>query len=447
MKKRTAAILTASGLIALTLTACGQERHSLEQPSLERQSSEQKPGEEILQAIAEPVYPTEPDRENFDAWEKFREENEVEETFLETVNDFAFKTALPLLKGRDENAVYSPTSLYYALSLASCGTSGETAKELNAYLGTENSETAAEQAGRLYRWLFKDNDISKTTIATSIWQSQKLHMKPAFLETAANNYYASVFSVDFGDPETAQQMGQWVKEQTRGTISPDIKTNAEQVMHLMNTIYFYDQWTDQFERSQTKTDSFHLTGGGTVEAEFMNAQFGAHGYTKGDGFTRSYLGLKSNSTMVFVLPDEGISLESLLESEERLKAVLEGGEDGMGDVTFKIPKFNLDSHFDIKSMMEQAGIRTLFSDGDFSNMAEEDDIFISSITQDGHIAINEDGVEASAFTDIAYAGAALPDGRAEMILDRPFLYGIKNRGVWLFIGVCDNPAAVSPAKD
>ena len=119
----------------------------------------------------------------------------------------------------------------------------------------------------------------------------------------------------------------------------------------------------------------------------------------------------------------------------------------MGEVTFKIPKFNLDSHFDIKSMMEQAGIQKLFSDGDFTNMTEDDGIFISSITQDGHIAINEDGVEASAFTDIAYAGAALPDGRAELILDRPFLYGIESQGVWLFIGICDNPAGINQAKD
>ena len=26
-----------------------------------------------------------------------------------------------------------------------------------------------------------------------------------------------------------------------------------------------------------------------------------------------------------------------------------------------------------------------------------------------------------------------------MILNRPFLFGIKNRGVWLLIGVCDHP--------
>jgi serpin B len=66
--------------------------------------------------------------------------------------------------------------------------------------------------------------------------------------------------------------------------------------------------------------------------------------------------------------------------------------------------------------------------------------FISNIQQKAHISIDENGVEASAYTEIAIAGAAMPEGRAEMILDRPFIYGIQSRyGDLLFIGVCNNP--------
>ena len=55
-----------------------------------------------------------------------------------------------------------------------------------------------------------------------------------------------------------------------------------------------------------------------------------------------------------------------------------------------------------------------------------------------------DGVEASSFTDLALESAAAIEekaDRADMILNRPFLFGIKDRGVWLLIGVCDHPAA------
>ena len=48
-------------------------------------------------------------------------------------------------------------------------------------------------------------------------------------------------------------------------------------------------------------------------------------------------------------------------------------------------------------------------------------------------------LEAAAFMEIAWAGAALPQGRAEMILDRPFLYAIRHRGQVIFVGICGNP--------
>ena len=33
-------------------------------------------------------------------------------------------------------------------------------------------------------------------------------------------------------------MGKWVKENTKGTIVPEIRVEAQQLMHLMNTVYF-----------------------------------------------------------------------------------------------------------------------------------------------------------------------------------------------------------------
>ena len=64
-------------------------------------------------------------------------------------------------------------------------------------------------------------------------------------------------------------------------------------------------------------------------------------------------------------------------------------------------------------------------------------LFISKVKQDAHIGIDENGVEAAAFTEISWAGAALPQGRAEMILNRPFFYVIRNKGKIVFMGVCE----------
>jgi serpin B len=91
-------------------------------------------------------------------------------------------------------------------------------------------------------------------------------------------------------------------------------------------------------------------------------------------------------------------------------------------------------------------------DADFSGITDHL-AYISSLTQETHIAVNEDGVEASAFTEMGFAGAMPPEDRAEMILNRPFIFGITAYVSYpdtnscgsietpYFIGICENPTA------
>ena len=394
------------------------------------------PAQEVKNEV---TYPTEISDDDWEKKQAYWEENEVDETFLNNQKIFAFKTAQNLLAGRTENGIYSPVGFYYALTLAVSGTAGETAGELYDFLECTDRDTALSEAGKLYRILYEDGDIGKLHIATSLWVDKKVNLKEEFKKNAQTQLYASSHLVDFSDEAVYRQMGDWVKEQTKGTIAPEFKPVPEQVMSILNTVYFYDQWIDKFNKSATKKDVFHMADGSGKETDFMNGLFGSHGFSRGGNFTRSSLPLKGNSSMVFVLPEEGVSVEEFLKSPETLQEALEGGNSHMGEVTFKVPKFAMDSSFDLKKMMESMGISKIFADGDFSAMTDDDGICVNKISQDGHISINEKGVEASAFTQIDYAGASVPDGKAEMILDRPFLYGIQNQGVWVFIGICDNP--------
>ena len=135
----------------------------------------------------------------------------------------------------------------------------------------------------------------------------------------------------------------------------------------------------------------------------------------------------------------GVDVHTFLESPEVLNDVLFGtGESTVGEVVWKVPKFSYGSELSLKEPLLRLGMKKAFDDADFTNMAS-DPLFISSIRQQCHVGIDEYGVEAAAYTEIMYAGAALPQGRAEMILDRPFLYVIKNRGEILFIGICEDP--------
>ena len=173
----------------------------------------------------------------------------------------------------------------------------------------------------------------------------------------------------------------------------------------------------------------------------MNQTFSSAGFSRGTNFTRAYLALKNAAQMVFVLPEKGVSPYDLLASPELTRLAIEGGDAHNGEVVWKIPKFNFSSAFDLEETLTSLGIQKAFhQDADFSGITDHT-AFISSVRQETNISIDENGVEAAAFTKIEYAGAAVPQGRAEMILDRPFIFAvIGQNGNLLFIGVCENPA-------
>ena len=382
-----------------------------------------------------------------DAWRAVFDANPVEKDFLAAINAFSYETATAIFTDTGENINYSPLSLYYALALAASGAEGETARELLDLLGVADASELSAQCGNYYRRLYRDNEIGKLKIANSLWideelGSQAVDFRADFIQNAAENFYASVHAVDFSSAETGELMARWVSDNTNGTLSPEFAVDTQQLLSILNTIYFYDQWTDRFDKGKTEDGTFYLSDGGEVQCDFMNSHYGSAGFAWGNGFTRASLGLKNSGRMVFILPDEGVSPYELLSSPARMREAFEGGEEGHGEVVWQIPKFDFGSELDLADAVKALGVSAAFTqDADFSRITANR-AFISSIRQETHIAVDENGVEASAFTEISYLGAGQPDGRAEMILDRPFIYGIvANNGSLLFVGVCEDPTA------
>lgn len=427
--KRLISILLAAAML-FGLTACGQSV-----------------GLAGANIVASPVYPKGIDFEDLDTQREVRKNNPVSENTMSAVSQFTYNTAAQILKGSGTNGCYSPLSLYYALALAAAGAEGSTRDELLTLLGAEDAASLSEQCGNLYRLLYTDNKISRLKIANSLWldneaDGQKISFKDNYIKNATENFYASLFTVDFAGENTGKAMGKWISENTNGTLTPEFKTNAQQIISILNTVYFYDQWVDRFKTENTKEDTFYLESGQEVACDFMNMTYGSHGFSRGDGYTRSSLNLKENGSMIFILPDEGIGISELLASPQKLEEIFAQGEDKHGEVVWSVPKFKYGSSFDLVDSLKALGVTSAFSleSADFSGITDAP-AFISGIKQETHISIDESGVEASAFTRIDYAGSAMPEDKAEMILNRPFIYGITaSNGALLFVGVCMNPA-------
>jgi len=397
-------------------------------------------------AILDVVYPKAYAFEDIDAWWEILEQNPVDDDFIEAVNEFSFKTSASILKDAGKNINYSPLSLYFALSLAASGADGDTQADFLALLNVSDIKTLSEQCGNLYRLLYRDNEISKLKIANSIWMSNEFNGKPIifkneFVKNAAENFYATSHSIDFTNKEAGKAMADWISENTNGTLSPVIETNPEQLLTIINTVYFYDEWINRFDKEKTAEDLFHLSNGNTVKVDFMNQTIASASFSKEEGFTRAGLELKNAGKMIFILPDEGFSPYSLISTPEQVRKIFDGEDNLFGEVVWKIPKFSFGSRLNFTDNLKSLGIKSPFeANADFSRITDQL-AFITDVHQETHISIDEIGVEASAFTQIDYNGSVLPEDRAEMILNRPFIYGIQSEnGILLFVGVCENPA-------
>jgi len=405
------------------------------------------PSSKVIAPVAAPVYPKSIAFDDFNSASAVRQTNALNDDFTASLKQFSYAASSRVLSGADDNANYSPLSLYIALALAATGAGGSTKDEMLNVLGVKDTASLSAQCSDLFRLLYTDNEISTLKIANSVWMDSTVNgnrtvFKKSFMDNASKNFYASLFIVNFADKKTGEAMGQWIADNTNGTLAPSLALSDDQIMTIINTVYFYDEWVDRFDKEATAVDTFHLSTGEDVTCDFMNMTYGTHSFSDGDGFLRSGLALKNGGEMVFILPDEGVSIDTLLASPEKVQEIFEGGDYRNGEVVFQVPKFEFDSTFDMIDTLKSLGIQSAFAAGaDFSGITDGT-AFISGVRQDTHIAIDEIGVEASAFTQIEYSGAAVPDGHADMILNRPFIYGITaTDGTLLFAGVCKNPVA------
>lgn len=388
------------------------------------------------------------------------EQNLLDPAFGKSVTALGSKMA-PLLLSGEENGCISPTSLYLALALLGQGAQGQTRQEMLSLLGTEDADWLADQCGKFIRQSYADNDVHTLMIENSLWAADRLTFAPDYLKTASEDFYTSLFRADFTDPGMGDAVSAWISQHTKGLLEPQLQFDPRTVLALVNTLYFYEEWHDEFNAENNTVEAFTLPDGKTMQTTYMHRAESQMVYF-GEKFTLAALSLKGSDRMIFVLPDEGVDPGELLQDAE-LAAVLAGEKEGeflYRQVEWSVPKFSLEGSYDLREALKALGMEDAFDaeKADFSGLGSvpEGPLYVSQARQDVHIGIDEQGVEAAAFTMFAMeAGAAMPpDETVEMKLDRPFLFAVAaNTAVaptaaeeypapvdtLLFYGVCAQP--------
>ena len=114
-------------------------------------------------------------------------------------------------------------------------------------------------------------------------------------------------------------------------------------------------------------------------------------------------------------------------------------------INLSVPKFDVSSEQNLKKGLQNLGVTNCFDENksDFSSLCPDfkDPIFISKIEHGVRVAIDEEGVTATAYTVEMLAGSSRPsDDEIDFVLDRPFIFVITSEdGLPLFTGVVNQP--------
>ncbi|HCM20585.1 MAG TPA: hypothetical protein DIC46_07365, partial [Porphyromonadaceae bacterium] len=344
---------------------------------------------------------------------------------------------------KDANFMVSPFSLSMALAMTWNGADGETKKAMQETLKMDaySDEELNAYYQKMKDALLKTDPSTKLSIANSIWTNQFVSIKPAFIDVNKKYYDAEVQAVDFSDVKTKDRINRWASDNTNGLIQSVLdKTQREDLMYLLNAIYFKGIWTSKFDAKNTSKKLFTQEDGTRKEVDMMH-QTAEFNYTADETVQAVQLPYGNQAfSMLVLLPQEGKQLQDVV-------PVLKEGDywahftSGLhnAEVELSLPKFKTEYSKRLNDILiDKMGMGIAFSNAaDFSRMSDQD-ANISFVKQDTYIGTDEEGTEAAAVTVVGIIETSLPVQPEKVVFNanKPFVYVIKENstGAVLFMG-------------
>ena len=353
---------------------------------------------------------------------------------------FSSETAEVVLPAR-KNAVYSPVSLYLALGMLTELADGETERQVMSLLGVSDSESLRQWTQSLWRQLYHNEKDSALWLGNAAFLNENVTFHKEPLEVLAKDYYASSYRLPMGTRAADKAIAAWLDQQTNDLLTEDtgdIETKTGDLLRLYNTIYYKAAWRDEFFEGATEKDIFTAADGTEQRTDFMHISIEGEDVARGEGYRRASLYLKDGGRMTFYLPDEGVTVEALLQRENFLREAGDLLVDALEvRVNWSVPKFDLHDSLELNDVLQALGVTDAFdaAKADFTPLTEQT-AYVESVNQAARVRINEEGMEAAAFTEVQESGAGAPQElpEEEMNLNRPFLFAIWKDGAPLFVG-------------
>lgn len=364
---------------------------------------------------------------------------------VEGANAFTFDLVREVARtlSSDSNLVLSPLSASMALAMALNGASGETWTAMRAALRLEGMAEADIDRGfrDLTALLLGLDARTEMRIANSMWAHRDLTLLPAFVDAGRTYFDAEAATLDFDDPEALARINGWVDDATEARIPRLLESiSPDEVLFLINAIYFKGTWRTSFDPRSTRDGPFHAANGRDVTVPLMTLKDELRYAETGDWQAVDLLYGNGAFAMTVLLPAAGQTPAQLIAelSPERWTELTERFQERM--VTLTLPRFRAEYGRTLAADLSALGMGIAFDEGaaDFSRIADvaPERLYITRVDQKAFIEVNEEGTEAAAATAVGVGVTSVPL-ESEMRVDRPFVFAIRERlsGAILFLGV------------
>lgn len=346
-----------------------------------------------------------------------------------------------------KNSMISPLSVSLALAIVYNGTKGDTKAQMENML--HKSGLTADEINQTYKDLVSSlaSHDSKVElgISNAIFYRNTFPVKSEFISTNQNYYQAEVAGLDFNKTaETLSKVNGWVNTKTKGKIDKIInQVKPEDIMYLLNAIYFNGEWQYRFDQSKTTPMDFTKEDNSAVQTPMMTIE-NPFNYYSNANFQMLEMPYGSGKySMLVLLPSSGKTTDdiiSTLSSANLEKWIQQSTEQKK---TVYIPKFEFKFDDSLVDELTSLGMTDAFNaaKANLTGISEAAQLVISEVAHKTYIKVDERGTEAAAVTGITVGVTSVGPDNNTFRADHPFVFAIREKDTKaiLFIGKVLDP--------
>lgn len=334
-----------------------------------------------------------------------------------------------------ENVLCSPLSAQVLLSMLANVTESESAAEIYSALGCTDKELLNSLNTKLMGAMKNASPVTFKP-ANALWYDTQFTLSDAGKDLISGNYAPEVFARDFSGGIIGE-INKWCAERTENLITKLFDEGEElKVFALLNALYFYGPWADEFDVNETRDKDFYGESGIT-SVKMMHNEGHIGVFVDSETMLPTGVELKckgSQYVVDYIMPHEGQALDDFISAENIRQVFTMMGSD---NAVYSIPKMKLTpDRIDLKKALDDFGISKVYDPEAIRMFTAA--VTLKDVYQKSAVEIDEKGAKAASVS----VGTGLETAPLAMsvVIDRPFVMLIRevSTGTILFAGAVRN---------